>query len=146
MDYAFDYIHQNGGIDSEEDYPYTAHRSTCNTAKAARHVVAVASHADVAEGSASQMQTAVSAGPVSIAIEADQYGFQHYNGGVFSGTCGTNLDHGVLIVGLLQITGKSRTVGVKCGVNKVTSEWDVPKTPTKDSAVSCNPEVTQWLM
>jgi len=99
MDYAFDYIHQNGGIDSEADYSYTAHRSTCNTAKAARHVVAVDSHADVAEGSATQMQTAVSAGPVSIAIEADQYGFQHYNGGVFTGTCGTQLDHGVLIVG-----------------------------------------------
>jgi len=99
MDYAFDFIHQNGGIDSEADYPYVGRRQTCNSAKESQHVVGVDSHTDVAPGSASQMQAAVSQGPVSIAIEADQYGFQHYNGGVFSGTCGTNLDHGVLIVG-----------------------------------------------
>jgi C1A family cysteine protease len=37
--------------------------------------------------------------PVSIAIEADQKSFQLYKSGVFTDTCGTNLDHGVLAVG-----------------------------------------------
>jgi C1A family cysteine protease len=37
--------------------------------------------------------------PVAIAIEADQREFQLYKSGVFSGTCGTTLDHGVLAVG-----------------------------------------------
>jgi hypothetical protein len=38
--------------------------------------------------------------PVSVAIEADQKAFQLYVGGVFSDeTCGTALDHGVLVVG-----------------------------------------------
>ena len=38
--------------------------------------------------------------PVSVAIEADQKAFQLYMGGVFSDdACGTDLDHGVLVVG-----------------------------------------------
>jgi len=42
---------------------------------------------------------AVAKQPVSVAIEADQSKFQLYKSGVFSGTCGDNLDHGVLIIG-----------------------------------------------
>jgi C1A family cysteine protease len=38
--------------------------------------------------------------PVSVAIEADTYVFQSYKSGVIKGiTCGTNLDHGVLLIG-----------------------------------------------
>jgi C1A family cysteine protease len=37
--------------------------------------------------------------PVSIAIEADQRDFQLYKAGVYTAKCGTNLDHGVLVVG-----------------------------------------------
>ena len=46
------------------------------------------------------MQSAVAQQPVSIAIEADQSVFQLYSGGVMDSTsCGTNMDHGVLVVG-----------------------------------------------
>ncbi len=46
------------------------------------------------------LKEAVSIGPVSIAIEADTKEFQLYTSGVLTGdSCGTNLDHGVLIVG-----------------------------------------------
>merc|ERR1712039_180709 len=38
-------------------------------------------------------------GPVSIAVEADKSAFQLYRGGILSSTCGSNLDHGVLLVG-----------------------------------------------
>ena len=43
--------------------------------------------------------SAVSMQPVSIAIEADQRDFQLYKSGVYTAKCGTNLDHGVLVVG-----------------------------------------------
>ena len=37
--------------------------------------------------------------PMSTAIEADQYSFQLYSSGVFTASCDTRLDHGVLAVG-----------------------------------------------
>lgn len=102
MDYAFDYIKNNGGIDSEQDYPYTSgsgRAAACNKAKEGQHVESVGSYVDVTPDSEDEMVKALSIGPVSVAIEADQSGFQFYSGGVFTGTCGTNLDHGVLAVG-----------------------------------------------
>jgi KDEL-tailed cysteine endopeptidase len=47
--------------------------------------------------SGSQLQAAVLQQPVSIAVDADFW--QHYSSGVYSGACGVQLDHGVLLVG-----------------------------------------------
>jgi hypothetical protein len=43
------------------------------------------------------LAAAVTQQPTSVAIEADEIMF--YKGGIFSGKCGTQLDHGVLAVG-----------------------------------------------
>jgi len=99
MDDAFKYIIANGGIDTEADYGYTARDGTCNTAKQAKKVATITGYSDVPANSETQLAAAVAIGPVSVAIEADQAGFQGYTGGVFSGPCGTQLDHGVLAVG-----------------------------------------------
>ena len=99
MDYAFQYIIKNGGLDTESDYPYTARDGTCQTAKEDKHAATISGFHDVPANSDSQMQAAVAKGPVSVAIEADQSSFQMYKSGVFNGPCGTNLDHGVLVVG-----------------------------------------------
>jgi len=59
----------------------------------------VAGFVDVTPGSPDQLKAALANGPVSVAIEADQFVFQGYTGGVITRGCGQNLDHGVLAVG-----------------------------------------------
>merc|ERR1712100_901336 len=60
----------------------------------------VTGHTDVTSGDENALKAAVSQQPVSVAIEADRSAFQLYKGGVLdNAACGTNLDHGVLVVG-----------------------------------------------
>lgn len=99
MDFGFEYAIKNGGLDSEGDYKYLAKQGPCDTAKEKKTNSKITAYKDVAEGSEDDLLNAVTSQPVSIAIEADQSGFQFYKSGVFDGTCGTKLDHGVLLVG-----------------------------------------------
>ena len=96
MDSAFNYIIDNGICD-ETEYPYSATKGTCNECSS---VVTLADCNDVSPNNQQDLLQAVSMNPVSVAIEADTKVFQMYKSGVITGdTCGTNLDHGVLIVG-----------------------------------------------
>jgi len=46
------------------------------------------------------MKNALITTPLAVAIQADQFCFQHYTSGVFTNTaCGTNLDHATNVVG-----------------------------------------------
>jgi C1A family cysteine protease len=99
MDFAFHWIQENGGICLEDDYTYTAKNGRCQPNKCS--VVPgsnVASWVDV-EPNEEALMAAVIKQPVSIAIEADEAAFQFYSGGVLTSGCGTNLDHGVLLIG-----------------------------------------------
>jgi C1A family cysteine protease len=101
MDYAFEYIMGNGGICSEDDYPYSSSTGVTGTCVTGCSNVAdstPSSYTDVDETEAALMQ-AVEQQPVSVAIQANQLAFQAYSGGVLTGRCGTMLDHGVLAVG-----------------------------------------------
>jgi len=105
MDRAFKYIEANG-LCSEKDYPYTAKDGSCKkTSCTAQPYTKISSYKDVAHTEAA-LGAANDIEPVSVAIEADQSGFQLYKSGVFEGACGKNLDHGVTLVGYGTDTGK----------------------------------------
>lgn len=120
MDFAFDFVLENGGIDTEESYPYTASEGQCDLNRLGRHVVTIDGYEDVPENDEVALKKAVSHQPVSVAIEADQRAFQLYAGGVFDDvTCGTDLNHGVLIVGY----GTAQVNGTSIPYWKVKNSW-----------------------
>ncbi|XP_058102061.1 vignain-like [Magnolia sinica] len=99
MEYAFEYIKKNRGITTEENYPYTAVEGTCNLSKEKSRVVVIDGHENVPENDEDALLKTVTNQPVSVAIDASSQDFQFYSEGVFTGDCGTDLDHGVAIVG-----------------------------------------------
>jgi hypothetical protein len=103
MDHAFSWVEKHGGLCSEDDYEYHAKAEVCRDCKA---VVKVTGFQDVDSNDEAALKVAVSQQPVSVAIEADQREFQFYKSGVFDKSCGTQLDHGVLVVGYGEEDGK----------------------------------------
>ncbi|KAG7399238.1 Senescence-specific cysteine protease sag12 [Phytophthora boehmeriae] len=103
MDHAFQWIEDNGGICSDEEYEYKAKAQVC---RKCNNVVKVTGFQDVNPQDEHALKVAVAQQPVSVAIEADQKAFQFYKSGVFNLTCGTRLDHGVLAVGYGEDNGQ----------------------------------------
>ena len=103
MDNAFSWISKNGGLCKESDYPYvsgtTKKEGDCLTKCSLVKGSSVKSFVDVEPSNDNAFVTALSKTPLAVAIEADQREFQLYKSGIFTGTCGTKLDHGVLAVG-----------------------------------------------
>lgn len=101
MDNAFRYIKANGGIDTEQAYPYGADEEQCHFSRS--NIGATdKGFVDVTPGSEDALKAAVATvGPVSVAIDASHPTFQFYNHGVYNeAECDPqNLDHGVLVVG-----------------------------------------------
>jgi cathepsin L len=98
MGTAMDYAHDKG-MESEKDYPYTAFDGNCNY-DSSKVIARPVSRANVTPNNALALKTAIAAGPVSVAVEADTFVFQFYSGGILnSKACGTNLDHGIVAVG-----------------------------------------------
>ncbi|KAG6777443.1 hypothetical protein POTOM_017264 [Populus tomentosa] len=99
MDTAFQYIIRNGGLTSEDNYPYQGVDGTCNSEKAASIAAAITGYEDVPKNNENALQQAVAKQPVSVAVEGGGYDFQFYKSGVFKGDCGTKLDHAVTAIG-----------------------------------------------
>jgi len=118
MDNAFQFAITNG-VASEDAYPYTSSmgmRGMCNPDLEKVPVAKMTGFNDVTAMDENALLTAVALGPVSVAIEADKSAFQLYSGGVLNNAgCGTQLDHGVLVVGY----------GTQKGPFKSTNYWKV---------------------
>ncbi|KAM6912126.1 cathepsin L.1 [Xenentodon cancila] len=101
MDNAFRYIQVNGGIDTEESYPYEAEDGQCrfNTDTVG---ATCTGYVDIKQGDEDALQEAVATiGPISVGIDASQESFQLYESGVYDepDCSSSELDHGVLAVG-----------------------------------------------
>ncbi|KAK1424798.1 hypothetical protein QVD17_20136 [Tagetes erecta] len=99
MDEAFKFIIQNKGLTSETNYPYEGTDGTCSTTKESSHSAKITGYEDVPANSEAALLKAVAMQPVSVAIDASGADFQLYHSGVFTGPCGTKVDHGVTVVG-----------------------------------------------
>lgn len=96
MEGAFKYMIQKGQCSTIE-YPYVATQTECMSCIS---VTQFSECYSVTPNDQVSLKMAVALQPVSVAIEADTYYFQSYSSGILtSPKCGTDLDHGVLIVG-----------------------------------------------
>ncbi|CAA7042350.1 unnamed protein product [Microthlaspi erraticum] len=98
---AFDYITQNQGITTEQNYPYQASEMTCLESTQSGYFAAatISGYETVPMNNEEALLKAVSQQPVSVGIEAAGAAFKYYSGGIFDGECGTYLNHAVTIVG-----------------------------------------------
>ena len=100
---TFEWIGKVGGLCTEQAYPYvsgtTTKTGTCQQTCSKVSGTDVQCVVNVKPKSDSDMMTALSKTVVTIAVEGDETTFQLYKSGVFTGKCGTTLDHAVALVG-----------------------------------------------
>jgi len=102
MDEAFQYVKDNGGLDTEVSYPYTAETGPKCLYNKTESGATLSSWVDVTKGSETDLQKAVATvGPVSVAMDAHLPSFHFYKKGLYHDKeCSSvRLDHGVLAVG-----------------------------------------------
>ncbi len=108
MDQAFQYIKDNGGIDTEKSYPYEAVDDTCRY-NADNSGATDKGFVDIPQGDEIKLKKALATvGPVAVAIDASQSSFQLYSEGVYyDPQCSSEqLDHGVSYFWLKTISNR----------------------------------------
>lgn len=100
MDNAFQYVKENGGLDSEESYPYHAKDESCKY-KPEFSAANDTGFVDIHKRERSLMKAVAIVGPISVGIDASYSSFQFYKKGIYyEPKCSSeDLDHGVLVVG-----------------------------------------------
>ena len=104
MTSALTYIAQSQGgkVMTETDYPYKGVDQSCKFDSSKAFNAGVTGYGEVASGSESDLAAKCqSVGPIAIAIDASNWSFQLYSGGIYdeSSCSSSNLDHGVGLVG-----------------------------------------------
>jgi len=105
MDSVYANEKKEGGLCTETEYPYKGVDGKCEASTCGTKYNPITGFTDVTVKDEQALLDASVSGCVSVAIEADQFAFQYYSSGVLTGTCGTSLDHGVLVVGYGTETG-----------------------------------------
>lgn len=105
IDNALDYVVYEGGIDTEDSYPYEALQGKCwftFTDVGAK----ISSFVGIPQNDEDALVSAVAQTPVSIGIDAED-DFVAYESGIFtSSTCtSTDINHGVTVVGYDSLNG-----------------------------------------
>ena len=97
MTLAFQYT-ADYGIEPEKGYEYAAKVDKCKH-NSQRVAFKNSGFKEVPANNTKALKLAVSRQPVSVGIEANSMTLQLFKSGVITADCGTQLDHGVLIVG-----------------------------------------------
>ncbi|WJX35217.1 hypothetical protein P8452_23238 [Trifolium repens] len=98
--YAFEFIINNGGIDTDDDYPYLGLEDICDESKKNARVVTIDDYELVPAKDELALKKAVANQPISVSVEAGGIEFQLYESGIFTAlSCGLEIDHGVTAVG-----------------------------------------------
>ncbi|XP_056236454.1 procathepsin L-like [Seriola aureovittata] len=101
MTEAFEYVEENGGINSEEDYPYMGETQHCRN-KPSAFAAQVKGFEEIPEGDECALAQALyHVGPLSVAIDTNHIKFQLYKSGVYYNPENKKdlLDHAMLLVG-----------------------------------------------
>ncbi|CAG2183120.1 unnamed protein product, partial [Oppiella nova] len=83
MDYAYEYIIKQGGVDTEASYPYKMADLKCTYKKESKGA-SIQNYTDVRMGDEEALKEAVAnVGPIAVAIDAQYETFQLYKSGVY---------------------------------------------------------------
>jgi cathepsin F len=96
---AYQFVMQEGGMEDESDYPYTAQDGTCNfQANLVKVTISNWQYATQNSDETTMQSNLASWGPLSICVDAEPW--QDYTGGVLMASdCSNQLDHCVQLVG-----------------------------------------------
>lgn len=96
----FKSVISNGGIDTEESYPYEARAGHCRY-NPDNSVTTLSGYIEIPQGDEEALTKAVAnAGPVAVGIDASRRSFQLYKSGIYNDPqCSQNIDHAVVVVG-----------------------------------------------
>jgi hypothetical protein len=98
MNLAFEYIHDKG-ISTQKEYPYEGRDRTCRKKSNSFQIDGCV---NVTENDNDMLLEALTHGPVSVAVKANNREFMYYRGGIIKSGCGgahDELDHGITLIG-----------------------------------------------
>jgi hypothetical protein len=101
---ALSWVVQQGGLDTDACYPYTAQDGSCNSANCQPSPYLKISSVNPVSQDENAIYSALQSAPLSICCDAEPW--QNYNGGIMTADqCGNSIDHAI------QLTGYSPSQG-----------------------------------